>query len=220
MMAGHSPRARPRPTSAAPGLARAYLRLAEALEEDEQQERKAPAVVSLGGDATTGADKTLTVDWESSLALNRLTVRAQDPWGGQSEQEAQDTYANSMYGTAAQSILGQTSANNTSGQNAVNANNSAALNQAGFNNQAALSQRNAPINEISALMGGSQVAQPGFTPQSSVQIPTTDYAGITQNSFQDQMGVYNAQLQQNNAMMGGLFGLGGSAISGGAMAMF
>lgn len=27
-------------------------------------------------DATTGADKTLTVDWESSLALNRLTVRA------------------------------------------------------------------------------------------------------------------------------------------------
>lgn len=27
-------------------------------------------------DAATGADKTLTVDWESSLALNRLTVRA------------------------------------------------------------------------------------------------------------------------------------------------
>lgn len=27
-------------------------------------------------DATTGADKTLTVDWESALALNRLTVRA------------------------------------------------------------------------------------------------------------------------------------------------
>ena len=27
-------------------------------------------------DATTGADKTLTVDWESALALNRVTVRA------------------------------------------------------------------------------------------------------------------------------------------------
>lgn len=73
-----------------------------------------------------------------------------------------------------------------------------------------LAQRNQPINEISALMSGSQVSNPTFqsTPQTSVA--GTDVAGITQNSYLDQ----NQQAQQsvaaNNAMMGGLFGLGGT----------
>lgn len=79
-----------------------------------------------------------------------------------------------------------------------------------------LANRNQPINEISALLSGSQVATPTFgsTPQTSVA--GTDVAGITQNSYLDQ----NQQAQQsvaaNNAMMGGLFGLAGSGVQAGA----
>jgi hypothetical protein len=69
--------------------------------------------------------------------------------------------------------------------------------------------RNQPLNEISALMSGSQVSQPNFVNAPSTQIPTTDYAGITQQGFQNQMGIYNS----NNQMMGNIIGgaLGGAA---------
>ena len=72
--------------------------------------------------------------------------------------------------------------------------------------------RNQPINEISALMSGSQVSQPNFVNAPSTQIPTTDVAGITQQGFQNQMGLYNAANQQYNSTMGGLLGLGAGAL--------
>jgi hypothetical protein len=93
--------------------------------------------------------------------------------------------------------------------------------QAGFNAaEAARNQwlqeqyanRNQPINEISALMSGSQVSQPNFVNAPSTQIPTTDVAGITQQGFQNQMGLYNTQSQQYNALLGGVLGLGAGAI--------
>src|SRR6478752_1229381 len=72
--------------------------------------------------------------------------------------------------------------------------------------------RNQPINEISALMSGSQVSQPNFVNAPSTQIPTTDYAGITQQGFQNQMGLYGQQMQQSNALLGGVLGLGAGAL--------
>lgn len=76
--------------------------------------------------------------------------------------------------------------------------------------QEILAQRNQPINEISALMSGSQVSQPNFvgTPQASVGAP--DYTGLVAQNYQSQLGAWNAQNQQSNAMMGGLFGLAGT----------
>lgn len=72
--------------------------------------------------------------------------------------------------------------------------------------------RNQPLNEISALMSGSQVSQPNFVNAPSTQIPTTDYAGITQQGFQNQMGLYNTQMQQTNQLIGGVLGLGAGAL--------
>lgn len=71
--------------------------------------------------------------------------------------------------------------------------------------QEALTQRNQPINEISALMGGSQVQQPTFqqTPQASVG--GVDYTGLVNNQYQQ-------QVSNQNAMMGGLFGLASKGI--------
>lgn len=67
----------------------------------------------------------------------------------------------------------------------------------------ALQERNQPINEISALLSGSQVAMPTFqnTPQTGVG--GVDYTGLVNNKYQ-------AELANSQAMMGGLFGLAGT----------
>lgn len=76
----------------------------------------------------------------------------------------------------------------------------------------AIAQRNQPINEIIALSSGTQLQSPGFqsTPQSGVS--GTDTAGIAQAGYANN---YNAWLQQQNqqqGLLGGLFGLGSAAI--------
>jgi hypothetical protein len=81
--------------------------------------------------------------------------------------------------------------------------------------QTQLALRNQPINEITALMSGSQVATPQFNIAQSAMIPTTDYAGIRQQGFGNQMANYQQQNANYQALMGGLFGLGSSAITGG-----
>jgi hypothetical protein len=74
----------------------------------------------------------------------------------------------------------------------------------------ALAERNQPINEITALMSGSQVSQPNFvgTPQTS--IAPGDYQGAVANKYAADMNAYNSQVSQRNATMGGLFGLASS----------
>ena len=79
-----------------------------------------------------------------------------------------------------------------------------------------LANQNETINQIAALMGGSQVATPTFQSTPQTNVAGTDVAGITQNSYLDQ----NQQAQQsvaaNNSMMGGLFGLAGAGVQAGA----
>ncbi|RUZ76919.1 tail fiber domain-containing protein [Mesorhizobium sp. M7A.F.Ca.US.006.01.1.1] len=73
--------------------------------------------------------------------------------------------------------------------------------------------RNQPINEITALLSGSQVSQPqaaGYTPST---IPTTDNAGLINANYQQKVANVNAQNAQTGSLIGGLFGLG-SAFAG------
>jgi hypothetical protein len=88
--------------------------------------------------------------------------------------------------------------------------NSLLLSGRGQANTELLAERNAPINEITALMSGSQVSQPGFsnTPQTSVG--GVDYAGMVNNNFNAANDRYKTDVASNNAMMGGLFGLAGT----------
>jgi hypothetical protein len=72
--------------------------------------------------------------------------------------------------------------------------------------------RNQPLNEISALMSGSQVTQPNFVNSPSTQIPTTDVAGLINNNFNQQMGVYQQQNNNYNSTIGGILGLGAGAL--------
>ncbi len=87
------------------------------------------------------------------------------------------------------------------------------LNGRGQAVQEALTERNQPINEITALMSGSQVSQPGFTNTPTPGVAPTDVIGAQQQSLNQQNVGYQAQLQQNQGLMNGLFGLGKSAAS-------
>lgn len=76
----------------------------------------------------------------------------------------------------------------------------------------ALATRNQPINEITALLSGSQVSNPASMSAAApqTQVGGVDYAGLVNQNYQNQMNAYGAK-------MGGLFGLAGSL--GGAAIM-
>lgn len=97
------------------------------------------------------------------------------------------------------------------GQRRNDAYNSLALAGRGQAMQELLAERNQPLNEITALMSGSQVSQPNFvgTPQASVA--NTDYAGMVQNDYNNKMQAVQMKNANNQALMGGLFGLAGAA---------
>lgn len=86
--------------------------------------------------------------------------------------------------------------------------------------QEALTQRNQPINEITALLSGSQVSQPGFTNTPQPGVAPTDVIGAQQQSLNQQNVGYQGQLSQNNALMSGLFGLGSAGLGGWAYGGF
>ena len=77
-----------------------------------------------------------------------------------------------------------------------------------------LQLRNQPINEITALLSGSQIQAPNFSVNSPAPIPTTDYAGIVNQGYANQLGAYGQQMGAWNNIMGGLGGLGASLIMG------
>ena len=122
----------------------------------------------------------------------------------QNQQNAMDQYSSSMYGTAATAALG--AYNSNLAKNAQNA-------------QMAQTQYTLPTQELGALLGSSsgQIATPNFQPVSTPTIPTTDYASIANNSYQNQLAQYKLQQANSSADMGGLFGLGSAAVSAGGM---
>lgn len=76
--------------------------------------------------------------------------------------------------------------------------------------------RSFPINQITALMSGGQVQSPSATPYQSGNIGQTNVSGDVYNTAALNQANYQSQVAQQNAMMGGLFGLGSSAILGAA----
>jgi len=78
-----------------------------------------------------------------------------------------------------------------------------------------LTSRNQPLNEITALLSGSQVSQPKFNNTPQTQVAGVDYGGMVQNTYQGQMQAAAMDQSSKNALMGGLFGLAGTAATGG-----
>ena len=75
-----------------------------------------------------------------------------------------------------------------------------------------LTRRNQPINEITALMSGSQVQNPNFISPRPAQVANTDVAGITMNAHDQAMQAWQQQMAQRQSLFGGLLGLGSNLI--------
>lgn len=82
-----------------------------------------------------------------------------------------------------------------------------------------LTERNQPLNEITALMSGSQVSQPNFTQTPSTSVAPVDYSGMSQFGYGQQMEAYKQKVGTQNALMGGLFGLAAAPLGGFGSAM-
>lgn len=113
------------------------------------------------------------------------------------------------------------------GMAAQQAQNQASMQEAGFGNDARgqgfaelMAMRNQPLNEISALLSGSQVSNPAGMNAAgpSVGVGGVDYAGMVNQNYQNQL-----QAHQNKwGGIGGLFGsaLGAAGQAGGFGALF
>jgi len=131
-------------------------------------------------------------------------------------------------GTAAQQMqnaaIGQ---NFGQGQTAAQANNAMVAQQANQNLQQgqfantaqqqalaqALQQRQMPINEIAALTSQSQIQNPQFGAYQGSNIAPAPIANAAAQTAAYNQNLYNQQTASANANMGGLFGLGGAALS-------
>lgn len=79
---------------------------------------------------------------------------------------------------------------------------------------------NAPLNYLNGLMTGSQVQTPQFQPTANAAAQTPNYEQAVQNQYQGQLAGYNANVGSQNAMMSGLFSLGGAALGAPASSLF
>lgn len=79
--------------------------------------------------------------------------------------------------------------------------------------------RDKPINEISAILSGSQVNSPNFGAIGGPQMPNFDMAGAMQQQHANELAAWQAQQAQQGGLfggaLGGLFQLGAGALSGG-----
>lgn len=71
-------------------------------------------------------------------------------------------------------------------------------------------QRNAPLNEYSALTSGQQIQNPSFTGSQPGTAQAGNYEQAAQNAYQGQLAQYNAGVASGNSLTSGLFGLGGA----------
>ena len=132
-------------------------------------------------------------------------------------------------GTSAQQMQNQAIGQNygqgmssAQSQNAIEAQRyNQALQGAQFANtaqQQALAQaiqgRQMPLNEISALMSGSQIQNPQFGAYSGSNVVAAPVFGAAQLQAQNAQNTYNQQIAQQNANTGGLFQLGGALLGG------
>jgi hypothetical protein len=96
--------------------------------------------------------------------------------------------------------------------NKGNAYDNMAGNRYGQAQQSILTQRNQPLNELSALMSGSQVSQPQPANYNQSGIATTDNAGLINANYQQKLDAWKQNSANSQGLLGGLFSLGASFI--------
>jgi hypothetical protein len=75
--------------------------------------------------------------------------------------------------------------------------------------------RNQPLNELSALLSGSQVSMPNYGVNTPAGIPTTDNAALINSNYGQRLANWQQEQENRGSFVGGLFGLGNAAIMSG-----
>jgi hypothetical protein len=158
----------------------------------------------------------------------------QDLQGGQFANQASQQGYNQNLGAQqfANQAIGQAAALDTS---QMSAQNQAMQQQYGLNNQYVNSQnqvrqqaiaeeaqrRGMSLNEMNALLSGQQVGMPQMPSfNTAQQAQTPQILNATQMGYDAQLGGYNAGQAANANTLGGLFSLGGAALSNPATSAF
>lgn len=176
----------------------------------QAQGTMASTAATLAGNAQSAMSDPLKLGNEETEArLYELGSKRLDPQFAQAEDAMRTQLANQGIkpGSAA---FDREMANFSYGKN--DAYNNLLLQGRGQAVQELLAERNQPLNELNALLTGSQVSQPQFVNTPQTQVAGVDYAGLVSDQYQ-------AEQQAYGSMMGGLFGLGGDLASAGIGAM-
>jgi hypothetical protein len=163
-------------------------------------------------------DKPVELNNEASEArINELARKRLDPRFAEEDQKLEQDLLNRGIrpGSAAYDSMRRTF---NEGKN--DAYNQLALTGRAQANQELLTERNQPLNEITALLNGQQIALPQYQQTPQTNVAGTDIGGMIYDSArinQANTQAYNQNKQSNyQAGMGGLFGLGSSLLGGGA----
>jgi hypothetical protein len=188
---------------------------------------------ALGGFANQAALSQFGAGQQANQAYNAAVQQNMNM--GMNVAQAQNAASQQLFGqnmgiqglyNAALSQNQQTALAQQAAQNAAqNQQFNQALQAAQFGNtasQQALQQQlalyNQPLNQIAALMSGSQIQMPQFQGYQGANVAASPVFQAGQAQAQDAMARYNAQQSGSNALMGGLFGLGGAALQGAGQA--
>lgn len=148
----------------------------------------------------------------SNQDLDRQTEQQKVQLANQGIQPGSEAYNNAMLPLERARVDASNQATINSGTIAgQNIDQAQTIRNQGINEQQTL--RNQPLQDYQSLVGlGGGVQQPTYAPPSAGNVAPTDVAGITAASQAAQMQQYQIQQSQQNALMGGIFGLGGSAL--------
>lgn len=125
--------------------------------------------------------------------------------GSQAYQREMESFNQKQNDARQQAVLG--------GQQYGNQELAAALQRRNQAIQEYSTQRNAPLNEYSALMSGTQIQNPQFQSSQQGNMQPVDTVGIANNNYNAQMGQYNSRVAQNNNNMNTAGQLLGNAAS-------
>lgn len=78
-------------------------------------------------------------------------------------------------------------------------------------------QRQIPLNELAAMLSGTQVQGPSYINPAQQQVAPGDIAGATYANYQGAQNAYNSNMQNAASNRQGLYGLAGTAALAGSM---
>jgi hypothetical protein len=74
-------------------------------------------------------------------------------------------------------------------------------------------EHNQPYEDLQRVLGGVP-SSPQFQSTPGANVAAPDYAGAAQQQYQSQLQQYQQQIAQQNAALGGMFGVGGTLLGG------